>query len=99
MIAKTSSTLPARVRELRSRFVCNELKFNGEHFFFIIIFYTLFYTMQQLAHHLRKTDTKNCHKRVSLKDRHSLTVFSHKMRNELDTYNPNDSDDDGYSPR
>ncbi|GJQ79234.1 hypothetical protein Trydic_g5478 [Trypoxylus dichotomus] len=78
LINKPTSGLPSRVRELRSRFVCNELKFKPRH--------------------LRNSAPKSSCKRVSLPERHSLTVYTHKMRKGLNTYNPNESDDDYYSP-
>lgn len=33
LVTKSAPPLPSRVRELRSRFVCNELKFKGKLFY------------------------------------------------------------------
>jgi hypothetical protein len=39
----------------------------------------------------------NPRKRISLDERHSLTVYSRNMHNDSDLYNGNDSDDDMYA--
>jgi hypothetical protein len=44
-----------------------------------------------------RSENLNPRKRISLDERHSLTVYSRNMHNDSDLYNGNDSDDDMYA--
>ncbi|XP_063905378.1 ATPase family AAA domain-containing protein 2-like [Zophobas morio] len=55
------------------------------------------YSQRKYSSSLRSDDL-NTRKRISLDERHSLTVYSSRnMHNDSDLYNGNDSDDDMYS--
>ena len=53
-----------------------------------------------LALRLKGREIRNCRKHVTLKKRHPLSMYSsHKLHDNMESYNPNDSDDGCYSLR
>lgn len=82
--------LPSSTRNLRSRY-SRDHKYSRE------------YTKVNIMHNIirntssehKKKQLRSCHKRISLDERHTLTVYSHKMHDDTD-----DNDlDDIYSSR
>lgn len=91
---KSNIPLPARVKELRSRFVCSE--FTSKRFKNKILIAFNFCMLMYLGHRIRKKELRSSRKRLSLDNRHSLAIYTSR---NMDGYTDGDSDDEVYMPR